>query len=295
MANNGELSRAEILQNLMDLSKASLLDFNPFDILGLDPRKGGRFPDRDTLDKAFARASKHTHPFATSGRLTLPPCLQATLAYHTLCGPDREPARAFWRVHHRSTWNPHAAVGSSEAGLPIPGQEGSASPEEADWRMAAAITAVESDDDGTGAVLLGPYYPARCSVRGDGSWPSATGDRLLLSAHSIGDEHRAIPTVPAVTLGSLRRWLEPKERANAVVAMLDHHGRYYRRVVPWTMAGEPSLLDDDDPEIAALSCPPASIDYLPRFRDMSEVLRMAVVREELALLQAQIDAAARRQ
>ncbi|KAI9800332.1 MAG: hypothetical protein M1826_005356 [Phylliscum demangeonii] len=313
MANNSEISemsRAKVLRKFMDPSKASLLDYNPYDILGVDPHQSDYFT-HDTLFQACKRASKHTHPFATSSRLNLPPCVQAGLAFQTLCGPYREPAHAFWRVHHRSTWNPYAAVGSNEAGVPIAGQqEGADSPEEADLLMAAAIAAVESNADIYGTVLLGPYYLPRCQP-GDGSGPGPTDyhlfisedesghspevARLLLGEHGgdhDGDNH--LPTLPAVSLGSYRRSLETNERANAVVAMLDHRGRYYRRVVPWTMAGDPLLLDDDDLDIAR-SCLPAFIDYLPRFRDRAEVQVMAVVREELALLQVQIDAAARRQ
>ncbi|KAI9807992.1 MAG: hypothetical protein M1826_004449 [Phylliscum demangeonii] len=277
-----------------DPNTASLIDFDPYDILGLDPNKSC-FPNRDRLKKALARATKHTHPFATSGRLTLPPCVQAALAFHTLSGPYRKPARAFWRAHHRSTWNPHAAVGSSKAGEPIPGQEGGASPEDADLLMAAAIADVESGADIYGAVLLGPYYPPWCSKPGHGSCPSTTVDHQLLSEHGDGDGdgHRDLSNLPTVTLGSFRRSLMTNSGANAVVAMLDYRGRYYRRVVPWTMAGEP-LPEEDNLNIAR-SCPPDLIDYLPRFRNRTELQVMAVVREELARLQARIDAAARRQ
>ncbi|KAI9807993.1 MAG: hypothetical protein M1826_004450 [Phylliscum demangeonii] len=295
-------------------SNYSLLDYNPFDILGLDPNI---YYGYRALRDACIRVRMHAGLFATSSRLTISPIDQARLAVHTLLARYREPAHAFWRDHHRSTWNPHADVGSREASLPIPGLEGATSAEEADLLMAAAIAAVESDADGTGAVLLGSYRPPRCSERrdGDGDGDGPTDIYLLHSEHGDRDTHLDLPSLPAVTLGSLRRSLPTTGGADAVVAMLDHRGRYYRRVVPWSLAadavniaracppafidrfprmrdraGEPLRVDDDIK--FARSCPPALIDYLPRFRDRSEVEVMAMVREELALLQAQIDAPA---
>ncbi|KAI9823666.1 MAG: hypothetical protein M1826_007684 [Phylliscum demangeonii] len=270
----------------------SLLDYNPFDILGLDPKI---YYGYRALRDACIRVRMHAGLFATSSRLTTSPIDQARLAVHTLLAGYREPAHAFWRAHHRSTWNPHADVGSREAGLPIPGLEGATSAEEADLLMAAAIAAVESDADGEGATLLGAYYPPGCNELGDRSGPIPADYHLLLfSEHGDcdGDSDCELPTLPGVVLGSVRRSVEAtNERANAVVAVLDRRGRYYRRVVPWTMDYEPLPVDDDF-NINNCSCPPACIEYLPRFRNRSEFEVMALVREELALLQADIDAEA---
>ncbi|KAI9809389.1 MAG: hypothetical protein M1826_003924 [Phylliscum demangeonii] len=273
----------QMLQMIIDPCTVSLLDYNLFDILGLDPHESD-FPDPDTLHQAFTRASMHTQPFATSGRLTLPPRIQARLAYFALGGGYRKLARAFWRAHHISTWNPHADVGSSEAGLPIPGQQGALSPEEAELLKAATIASVESGDS-RGARELGER---------DGSGPSLTKFLLLLSEHGDSDRDRDSrcdhPTLPAVMLGSFPKSVETNERANAVVALLDRRGRYYCRIVPWTMAGKPLPVEDDS--IIPYSCDPAFINYLPRFQDISELEVMAMVREELAHLQAQVDAKA---
>ncbi|KAI9805223.1 MAG: hypothetical protein M1826_004785 [Phylliscum demangeonii] len=288
---NNQFSVGEHLENRMDPTQVSLLDHNPFDILGLNPHEID-FPDRDALCEAYTRACKHTRSFATSSTLTLPPSVQAGFAFLALTGPHREQARAFWRAHHRSTWNPHAPVDSVEAGRPIPGQEG-ASPEEAGLLMAAAVAAVEAGADKSRSVLLGPYHPPGCSERGygDGATDGLGPVNLLFSNWYNGAGDRNSPTLPAVMLGSFR-WPVP---ANAVVALLDRRGRYYRRIMPWTMAGKPLRSDSpvlgDDPNFA-ISCPPAYIDYLPRFRGRTETQVMAMVREELALLQRQVDALA---
>ncbi|KAI9807256.1 MAG: hypothetical protein M1826_004572 [Phylliscum demangeonii] len=280
--------------------------YEPFEILDPEPRT---YYGNCALHNACHRARMHTGHFVTSSRLTPPPSYQApppsyqapppsyqaALACHTPAGPDREPAPAFWRGHHRATWNAHAAVGSIEAGLPIPALEGATSAEEAGLGMAAAIAAVESDADGEGAKLLAPYHPPGCNELGDRSEPIPADQHVLpFSEHAAGDRDsdHGLPTLPGVLLGSFRRLLEEptNERANAVVAVLDRRGRYYRRVVPWSMDGEPLPVDEDFD--VNHSCHPARIAYLPRFRDRSESEVMALVRHELALLQAEIDAPA---
>ncbi|KAI9819661.1 MAG: hypothetical protein M1826_001122 [Phylliscum demangeonii] len=257
MTNNSGKGAGKPFPKNLDPSKVSPLDYNPFDILGLSPKI---YYGYRALRDACIRVQQHTGLFATSSRLTISPTEHAELAVHTLLAwQSREPAYAFWRVHHRSTWNPNADVGSVEAGLPIPGLEGATSAEEAEQLMAAAIAAVESDADGEGATLLGPYYPPGCDERGDRSGPIPADYHVLLwSEHAAGDGDSDcdLPTLPGVLLGSFRRSLETtNERANAVVAVLDRRGRYYRRVVPWSMDNAPLPVDGDvdiDQELALL-------------------------------------------
>ncbi|KAI9825166.1 MAG: hypothetical protein M1826_007091 [Phylliscum demangeonii] len=278
------------LERMTNPKYASLLEYDPFDILGLNPRDPD-FPDPLALREAYNRAAAHTHPFATSSTLTLPPFLQVDLAYRTLRGAFRTPARAFWRSLHRSTWNPHAPVGSVEAGLPIPGQGGPGL-DQAAARMADAVAAVELDEDPNSALLLGRFYPPRrCGECGDGGGALPPVEPLICclsyGPRGDGDCRRDCGTLPTVVLGTFLLSFEQDERANAVVGVLDRRGRYYRRVVPWTIAGEP--LPTEDLFFVHSSCPPALIDYLPRFRDCSELQIIARVREQLAYLQEQED------
>ncbi|KAI9811412.1 MAG: hypothetical protein M1826_003176 [Phylliscum demangeonii] len=291
----GPLSAADLDEVwLNDPTQFSLFDYNPFDILGVNARAVA-FPDHDALYEAYTRARQHTRSFATSSTLPLPlPApAQAALAYRTLTGPYRVPARAFWRAHHRSTWNPHAAVDSVEAGRPIPGQA-RAEDNGGGVLMAAAVIAIEADAVAvSSSMLLGPYHPPRGSERTDGycvtncwSLPPA-GQGVFYLWFGGGGGPPSFPTLPAVLLGTFRLSLEEgNERAIAVVGVLDRRGRYYRRIMPCTMAGD--CLPPDDLNIAH-SCSPGWIDYLPRFRDWAEVQVMGVVREELARLQAQVD------
>ncbi|KAI9825164.1 MAG: hypothetical protein M1826_007089 [Phylliscum demangeonii] len=264
------------LMRTTDPGSASLLDYNPFDILGLNPGDPD-FPDNQALRAAYDRAAAHTHPFATSSTLTLLPFVQVMLAYRTLRGPLRTPARAFWRSHHRSTWNPHAPVGSVEAGMPIPGQSGPG-PDEAAVLKAAAVAAVEANDHDYSLELLGAYIP-----------PPGPQDALADRSDRGPDGDPG--ALCSVLLGTFRTGTEKDERANVVVAMLDHRGRYYRGILDFTMEREPLPEWKANDRCSgwesyfAVSCPPHSIDYLPRFRNRTESEVMALVRQELARLQ----------
>ncbi|KAI9799785.1 MAG: hypothetical protein M1826_005430 [Phylliscum demangeonii] len=245
------MSAAKRLHESMNPSKVSLLDYNPFDILGLNPGDID-YPDRDALSKAYTRACR--------ARVSNAPRAVRRARAQLLARPsplDLEPARARRQ------------------------QEG-ASRKEAGLLMAPAVVAVEADADNSGlGVLLGPYYPPGCGEHGPKDY------YLLLREH--GEPNRNLAVLPAVTLGSFRWSLEKHERANAVVAMLDRRGRYYRRIVHWTLAGEPLPAPARDLNWLP-SLPRGSIDYLPRFRDRPELEVMAMVREELALLQGKVDA-----
>ncbi|KAI9799719.1 MAG: hypothetical protein M1826_005435 [Phylliscum demangeonii] len=269
------------LPTMPDPESASLLDHNPFDILGLNPRDPD-FPNDKELRAAYERAATHTHPFATSSTLTLPPRDQVALAYSTLRSGFRVPALAFWRSHHRSTWNPHAPVGSVAAGLPIPGQAGPG-PDEAAVLKAAAVAAVEANDHDYSLVLLTRYIPP---------------PGLQAAVASIGHRGRAGVHDSRfwVVLGTFRTSTTAKhERANVVVAMLDRRGRYYRRNLDCTMDDEPlpewkwedRYRFPDWESYFGVSCPPSAIDYLPRFRNRSELEVMAMVRQELARFQTE--------
>ncbi|KAI9810064.1 MAG: hypothetical protein M1826_003769 [Phylliscum demangeonii] len=246
------------LKRITGPESAFLLDCNPFDILGLNPRDPD-FPNDEALHEAYDRAAAHTHPFATSstlpsagpGLLALPPPL------------DLEP---------------HAPVGSVEAGLPIPGQEGFG-PDKAAVLQAAAVAAVKANEHNYSLVLLGRYIPL------------VTPEELANPGYRAPDGDYG--TLFEVALGTFRMSREKGERANLVMGMLDRRGRYYRRIMDCTMEDEPL------PEwkwtdryqfpgwesYFADSCPPGSINYLPRFAHCTELEVMALVRQELALLE----------
>ncbi|KAI9823866.1 MAG: hypothetical protein M1826_007612 [Phylliscum demangeonii] len=248
----------------LDPNRLSLVEYDPFDILGLNPRATD-WMEHLTLYKAYTRACKHTDAFATSGTLTLPPQCQIYLAYQTLRGPFREPARFFWRLHHRSTWNPHAPVGSVKAGLPIRrrGLKGFG-PTVTAILLADAVAATEAHVNA--GAILGPFIP-----------PPALQEALGRERSDF-----KFGALPAVVLHTYLLAFKSKGRENAVVAMLDGRGRYYRRVLDRTVEGK--LLQALDHNFSH-SCPPVFIDYLPRFRGCTEPQVIAMVRQELALRQ----------
>ncbi|KAI9800112.1 MAG: hypothetical protein M1826_005366 [Phylliscum demangeonii] len=276
-----------------DPASASLLDYNPFDILGLNPRDPD-FPNDKELRAAYDRAIAHTHPFATSSTLTLPAPLQVQLAYSTLISFLRIPALAFWRPHHRSTWNPHAPVGSVAAGLPIPGQSSGPGPAEAAVLKAAAVAAVEANEHDYSLALLNRYIPPPVRRPDDGLALAAADQGYRGLAYDYGYRRLAgdYGGLLKVVLGTFRASTEKGARANVVVGVLDRCGRYYRRVLDFTMEDErlPGWTWRDRYRFPgwehyfAFSCPPAAIDYLPRFRDRAEREVVAMVRQELARL-----------
>ncbi|KAI9825165.1 MAG: hypothetical protein M1826_007090 [Phylliscum demangeonii] len=259
------------LKRITDPECAFLPDHNPFNILGLNPRETD-FPDDQALRAAYDRAAAHARSLATSSTLSLPSLLQVELAYSWLISDFRAPALAFWRSLHRSTWNPHAHVGSVEAGLPIPGQSGP-SHDEAETLMWAAVDAMTAKPYDDGFALQSSYMDGLA----DGSEGGSDGDDGSLFC---------------VVLGTFRCSTEKDERANVVVGMLDRRGRYYRRILDFWMKDEPlpeRKWNDRSPgwgSSFAFSCPHGSIDYLTRFRNRTELEVMALVRQELAWLQA---------